>query len=111
MIDYNHWISPHSGAQYEFTEQLKSALDTDLPSKPHYCALLMDEMKIKSGLVFDKHHGTFTGFVNLGSVNDDIECALSGESNENCSLLHFISFRYLMVLIHTSTSNCVVIIL
>ena len=72
MIDYNHWISPHSGAQYEFIEQLKSALDTDLPSKPHYCALLMDEMKIKSGLVFDKHHGTFTGFVNLGSVNDDI---------------------------------------
>ena len=42
----------------------------------------MDEMKIRSGLVFDKHCGILTGFVNLGSVNDDIERALSGKSNE-----------------------------
>ena len=39
----------------------------------------MDEMKIKSGLVFDKHHGTLTGFVDLGNVVDDIEHVLSDE--------------------------------
>ena len=35
----------------------------------------MDEMSIKGGLVFNKH----TGFVDLGSVNKDIEACLSGD--------------------------------
>ena len=29
--------------------------------------LLLDEMKIKSNLVFDKHSGELIGFVDLGS--------------------------------------------
>ena len=38
---------------------------------------MIDEMKIKSMLVFDIHTGTLTGFVDLGSVADDIELVLS----------------------------------
>ena len=34
--------------------------------------LLMDEMHIKEGLVFDKHSGELIGFTNLGDVNNHI---------------------------------------
>ena len=37
------------------------------------CALSMDEMKIKSGLVFSKRSGNLVGFVDLGGANSDIE--------------------------------------
>ena len=33
----------------------------------------MDEMKIKSGLVFNKSTGKLVGFVNLGDINRDLE--------------------------------------
>jgi len=42
----------------------------------------MDEMKIKSGLVFNKHSGSLVGFVDLGSVNEDIEVVL-GDGTES----------------------------
>ncbi len=34
-------------------------------------------MKIKSGLVFNKHTGGLCGFIDLGSANRDIENAVS----------------------------------
>lgn len=34
--------------------------------------LLMDEMHIKEGLVFDKHSGELIGFTNLGDMNNHI---------------------------------------
>ena len=37
----------------------------------------MDEMKIKSGLVYDKHSGTLVGFVDRGKVNRDIEVLMT----------------------------------
>ena len=43
----------------------------------------MDEMKIKSGLVFEKHSGTLVGFTDLGSVNRDVEMLLHSDSNES----------------------------
>lgn len=44
-----------------------------------YCALSMDEMKIKSGIAFDKHSGRIVGFIDLGEVNRDIELLVAGE--------------------------------
>ena len=52
----------------------------------------MDEMKIESGLVFDKHNGTLTGFVDLGSVADDIELVLSDVSCERTLTKHAFVF-------------------
>ncbi len=77
LTDYTHWTTPHSGVQYEFVEQLKEILEA---SKPHNVSLSMDEMKIKNGLVFNKHSGKLTGFVDLGSVNADIKKVL-GDGN------------------------------
>ena len=43
----------------------------------------MDEMKRKSGFVFNKHTGILYGFVDLGNVNRYIEMAVSGENKES----------------------------
>ena len=60
----------------------------DVPCKQRHSILLMDEMKIKSGLVFNKHSGTLVGFVDLGSVNRDIDLAIQGtvETSKHKSL-------------------------
>ena len=42
----------------------------------------MDEMKLKNGLVFNKHTGALSGFVDLGSVNRDIELAVGGDEEK-----------------------------
>lgn len=72
LADYTHWSKPHYGIQLEYIEEFKRLL-CDVKCEQHQCVLAMDEMKIKSGLVFDKHQGTLIGFTDLGTVNRDIE--------------------------------------
>ena len=81
LSDYTHWMTPHRGVQLEFIEEFKRLL-ADVPCGQHHCALSMDEMKIKSGLIFDKHNGTLVGFTDLGSVNRDIEIIMGGKEEE-----------------------------
>ena len=85
LADYTHWTSPHSGLQVEYVDKLYSMLAEALPSHQHQCTLSMDEMKIKSGLVFSKHTGNLVGFVDLGNVNHDIEKVVCGEHEESTS--------------------------
>ena len=56
-----------------------------MPCGQHQCALSMDEMKIKSGLVFNKNAGALSCFVDLGSSNRDIELAISGDGDQDKS--------------------------
>ena len=67
LSDYTHWSEPHSGVQLEFIEEQLQDVKTK------HCTISMDEMKIKSGLVFNKHSGTLVGFVDLGNVNREFE--------------------------------------
>lgn len=85
LDDYTHWMTPQSGLQIEFVEELGRLLAQHLPSGQHDCTLAMDEMKIKSGLVFNKHSGTLVGFVDLGSVNRDIEQVMGGDTQDSLS--------------------------
>ena len=78
LSDYTHWATPHSGVQLEFIEQFQSLLQEEVPCGQCQCALSMDEMKLKSGLVYNKHTGALSGFVDLGSSNRDMELAVSG---------------------------------
>ncbi len=74
ISDYTHWASAHNGVQVEFIEHFKHMLESDVSSPAqHQCALSMDEMKIKSGLVFSKRTGSLVGFVDLGGANRDME--------------------------------------
>ena len=72
LSDYTHWTTPHSGVQLEFIEHFQSLLKQEVPSGQYHCCLSMDEMSLKSGLVFNKHTGSLCGFADLGSVNRDI---------------------------------------
>ena len=83
LSDYTHWMTPRNGVQLEFVEQLLSLLTAEVSCGQYHCALSMDEMKLKSGLVFNKHTGLLCGFVDLGSVNQDIELAVSGTKDES----------------------------
>ena len=42
----------------------------------------MDKMKMKRGLVFNKHISEWTGIVDLGSVNANLESVLTKEDAE-----------------------------
>ena len=82
LSDYTHWTKPHTGVSLEYIEELKRQLKADVQCKQHHCALSMDEMKIKSGLTFDKSSGRLVGFVDLGKVNEEIE-AMVGVTESN----------------------------
>lgn len=82
LSDYTHWSLPHSGVQLEFIEQLCTQLE-DVKSKQRHCTISMDEMKIKSGLVFNKHTGTLVGFVDIGNVNKEIELIMSESTDQD----------------------------
>ena len=83
LSDYTHWTTPHSGVQLEFIEQLHSLLEEEVACGQHHCTLSMDEMKLKGGLVFNKHTGNLCGFVDLGNANRDIELAVNGPTEES----------------------------
>ena len=49
--------------------------DIDIESmepRDHNVALLFDEMRLKSGLVFSKATGKLVGFCDMGNVNDEL---------------------------------------
>ena len=77
LFDYTHWAKVHTGVQLEFVEKFWSLLEQDVPCGHHHCAISMDEMKLKSGLVFSKHTGILVGFVDLGSSNRDMQLVVS----------------------------------
>ena len=69
LSDYTHWTSARRGVQLEYVQQFKTLMETDiLSTEQNQCALSMNEMKVKSGLVFSKRTGSLVGFVDLGST-------------------------------------------
>ena len=50
----------------------KESRVSDLPENRSFCALLVDEMKLKENLVYDKFEGEIIGFTDLGNVNNEI---------------------------------------
>ena len=43
-----------------------------LPENRKYVGIIIDEMKVKEGLVFNKYTGEVIGFTNLGDVNNNL---------------------------------------
>lgn len=44
----------------------------ELPESRRYVTILLDEMKVKEDIIYDKHSGNIIGFCNLGDLNDDL---------------------------------------
>lgn len=65
LRDYKNYFKPKAGINKENVESLREKT-TSFSDSQRYVALVMDEMKIQSNLVFDKVSGDLIGFVDLG---------------------------------------------
>ena len=83
LYDYTHWTNSHSGIQYEFVEQFLLQVQEGVSCGHYHTALSMDEMKLKSGLVFKHRQGVLAGFVNLGNCNREIELMVNGGDDDD----------------------------
>ena len=70
MRDYTHFAPAMCGFNTSSDQQL---LDAASQTKPHHLSkqvvLLVDEMYVKEGLVFDKTSGALVGYIDLGDIN------------------------------------------
>ncbi|PIK36055.1 hypothetical protein BSL78_27120 [Apostichopus japonicus] len=74
LYKYTHFTNPHTGINSELLT--KFYRDNNISSrKKHekYVALLMDEMKISSGLAFSRSTGRLIGFCDIGSISSEME--------------------------------------
>ena len=83
LRDYIHYFSNRPGFQNEVHQQLIKEINLmKLSESKKYVSLIIDEMKIKEGLVYDKQCGKVTGFVDLGDINNDL-IQLEQKATEN----------------------------
>ena len=65
-ISYCSWCSVQNGFLFPFIDKAKRVMaQKGLGNVDNTFALIMDEMKIKSGLVYRKHSGELVGFCDL----------------------------------------------
>jgi hypothetical protein len=72
LRDYSNFFKNKPGFMDEIDEQLMKEVSPTLPTSRRYVALLIDEMKVMEGLVFNKHSGEIIGFTSLGEINDEL---------------------------------------
>ena len=69
LRDYRHFASSTPGFSKDVDLQLLDLVKVQEPADlANYVSVIIDEMYIKEGLVFDKHTGSLTGFTDLGDV-------------------------------------------
>ena len=74
LCDYTHVMKVTSGVSYSMIQRLKDDMNfINSTTADRIVGILMDEMKVKSSLVFNKQSGKLVGFVNLGSLNSDLD--------------------------------------
>ena len=73
LRDYSNCIKASAGFSTEVDRQLMKAAKLEIcPDWHKLVVLLIDEMHIREGLVYNKHTGRMVGFVNLGDVNNHL---------------------------------------
>ena len=65
LRDYKNYFKPKAGINCENVEDL-SGKTSNFNGPQSYVAVIMDEMKIQSNLVFDKYSGDLIGFIDPG---------------------------------------------
>ena len=70
LYDYTHYFIQKPGFQDEVNSQLVDEVQKlNLQDTRKFVGLLVDEMKIKEDLVYNKHTGQIVGFTNLDDVS------------------------------------------
>ena len=73
LRDYTNYFQNKTGFQHEINALLADESKVnELPEIRKYCGLVIDEMKIKENLVYDKFTVSVIGFTNLGSINEEL---------------------------------------
>ena len=73
LKDYTNCVKASPGFSHDVDAQLLSSINAkSCPSWHKLVILLLDEMHIKEGLVYDKHTGRMIGFVDLGDINNHL---------------------------------------
>ena len=71
LRDYTYFISTTIEFSNEVDKQLMSVADLREERKRNV-VLVLDEVYIKKGLIYDKHQGSLVGFANLGEISDHL---------------------------------------
>ena len=72
LRDYTNYIHEKPGSfQPDIFEMLQNE-SKSIPESRRYVILLLDEMKIKENIVYNKHTSEMVGFVSLGDINNSI---------------------------------------
>lgn len=77
LRNYTHWIRSGVGFYSAVDEQLMKEINVT-EERHRYVMLCWDEMKVKEGLVFNKHTCELIGFVDIGDINNDLNCLEHG---------------------------------
>ena len=73
LRDYTHYVHAAPGFSNEVDNMLKQAAEVDTCEDYEKCTLLLlDEMHIREGLVYDKHNGKLIGFADLGQIHEHL---------------------------------------
>ena len=73
LRDFTNCVKARPGFSHDVDAQLLSSVNTNsCPSWHKLVALLLDEMHLKEGLVYDKHTGRMVGFVDMGDINNHL---------------------------------------
>jgi len=73
LRDYTHFVKGGMGIQVDVTKQLRSETNVDeLEDWQKYVAIVFDEVKIKEGIVYNKHDCRIVGFIDLGVINNTL---------------------------------------
>lgn len=99
LRDFTHFYKCGVGFSEELNSQLRrqSRIDT-LPESRRYISLIIDEMKIKEDLVYDKNTGQIVGFTQLGEMNDTLAQVESKGCTDDESVEHPPIADHMMVL-------------
>ncbi len=73
LRDYTNYFEMKTGFQDGVDDQLTQEISLlRLPENRKFFGILLDEMNIREGLVFNKYSGKIIGFTELGTINDDL---------------------------------------
>ena len=71
LRDYRHFAPAVVGFSTDTDKQLLERINSQQPANlSKYIIIVIDEMYIKEGLIFNKHNGQLIGFQDLGEVNN-----------------------------------------
>ena len=73
LRDYSNCVKAVAGFSHEVDRQLMLAAKSEMSPEWHKLViLLLDEMYVKEGLVYNKFTGNLVGFVDLGELNNHL---------------------------------------